>query len=258
MHFNWMGQFWVFHIRVCGLCWSFSVPWNLVRFLTVRVQPPNSKLEPLASVAIFLVTIRDRILGFSREHMIPAQFAPEIPPLWGGAPPVPWGLGCSLPLLWAHCHFFLVTALSHICYYWMQPSTDQFTTFPHFSSSVEPNLYLVNTVTSIEFFIQTALARLWAGGQKKANPSALSTEVRSPREGRRPSVCSLGFPPPLILGSSYLERFSRDLWDAISRHSDRRLYPRVGVMCLHIGSPLSSAKMIQLVQTPSFCWVLFT
>lgn len=132
MHFNWMGQFWVFHIRVCGLCWSFSVPWNLVRFLTVRVQPPNSKLEPLASVAIFLVTIRDRILGFSREHMIPAQFAPEIPPLWGGAPPVPWGLGCSLPLLWAHCHFFLVTALSHICYYWMQPSTDQFTTFPHF------------------------------------------------------------------------------------------------------------------------------
>lgn len=188
----------------------------------------------------------------------PCAVCPRDPAPLRGAHPVPWGLGCALPLLWAHCHFFLVTALSHICYYWMQPSTDQFTTFPHFSSSVEPNLYLVNTVTSIEFFIQTALARLWAGGQKKANPSALSTEARSPREGRRPSMCSLGFPPPLILGSPYLERFSRDLWDAISRHSDRRLYPRVGVMCLHIGSPLSSAKMIQLVQTPSFCWVLFT
>lgn len=187
MHFNWMGQFWVFHIRVCGLCWSFSVPWNLVCFLTVRVQPPNSKLEPLASVAIFLVTIRDRILGFSREHMIPAQFAPEIPPLWGGRTQSPgvWvapSLCCEPTATFFWWLLYPIYAIIEC-----NPVLTNLPLSPTFSSSVEPNLYLVNTVTSIEFFIQTALARLWAGGQKKANPSALSTERCRPAKGGGPA-----------------------------------------------------------------------
>lgn len=50
------------HIRVCGLCWSFSIPWNLIRFLPLAVRAgcrgsaPQLQAGAVASVAIFPAT----------------------------------------------------------------------------------------------------------------------------------------------------------------------------------------------------------
>lgn len=86
-------------IWVCGLCWSFSVPWNLIRSLPLTVRAGCQGSAP---------QLRPGAVGECGHFPwnFPHSSAPEILPLWGRGGPVPWGLGCSLTLPWAHCHFF--------------------------------------------------------------------------------------------------------------------------------------------------------
>lgn len=127
--------------------------------------------------------------------------------------------------------------------------------FPLFlSHPTEPNLYLLSIIKSKKLFIQTAFAFLSKPQSRKRQIlAALRTKGLSLWRTRSKVAGVTGTANPWIPKSG--EVF-RSLHGILSTHPLTGC--SIGITCLSTGTSSSLGKFVELVQTPSFCWVLST